>query len=187
MPLLRGIGMRRRGVLGLIGGAVAMPQVALRAQERVRRIGILMNVTADDPEGQAHLASFQQGLQAAGWTVGRNLQIDHRWASGEVELYRQAAAELLALAPDVVLVAGAAVLAMQRASRTVPIVFAQAIDPVGAGYVASLARPGGNATGFMQFEFGLAGKWLQMLREVAPAVTRVGMLRESANPAGIGQ
>jgi putative ABC transport system substrate-binding protein len=115
------------------------------------------------------------------------LRIDHRWASGEADRFRQTAAELIQLAPDVVVVAGAAVLAVQRSSRTVPIVFVQAVDPVGAGFVTSLARPSGNATGFMQFEYSLAGKWLQLLREIAPGVNRVGLLRDPATPAGIGQ
>jgi putative ABC transport system substrate-binding protein len=178
--------MRRREFIGLVGGAVAVPIFA-RAQDRVRRIGVLMNVAAGDPEAQNHIASFQQGLQELGWTIGRNVRIDIRWASGDFERYRVAAVELAGLSPDVLLVAGAGVRAAQRISPAVPIVFPQAIDPVGAGFVASLARPGGNTTGFMQFEFSLAGKWLELLREIAPNVTRIGLLRESANPAGIGQ
>jgi len=126
-------------------------------------------------------------LQALGWIVGRNLRIEQRWALGEVARYRQAAVELVALEPEVILVAGAGVLAVRQANPNMPMVFPQAIDPVGAGFVGSLSRPGGNATGFMQFEFSLAGKWLQLLREAAPGVARVGLLREAANPAGIGQ
>ncbi len=178
--------MKRRAFIGLVGAAAAMPVVAF-AQERVRRIGILMNVMVGDPEAQAHVTSFQRGLQELGWIVGRNVIIEIRWASGDFQRYWQAATELAALSPDVLLVAGAGVAAAQRTNPNVPIVFPQAIDPVGAGFVASLARPGGNTTGFAQFEFSLAGKWLQILKEVAPGVTRVGLLREPANPAGIGQ
>jgi putative ABC transport system substrate-binding protein len=182
--------VRRREFIALVGGAAASaaswPFVA-RAQEKVRRVGVLMNVASDDPEAQQNVAAFQQGMQALGWIVGRNLRIDQRWTMGEVARYRQAAMELVALGPDVVVAAGAGVLAMRQANPNVPMVFTQTIDPVGSGFVSSLSRPGGNATGFMQFEFSLAGKWLQLLREVAPGVTRVGLLREAANPAGIGQ
>ncbi len=182
--------MKRREFITLVGGGVASsarwPLLA-HAQEKMRRVGVLMNVASDDAEAQQCVAAFQQGLQTLGWAIGRNLRMDQRWALGEVTRYRQAAMELLALGPDVVLVAGAGVLAVRQASPAVPIVFPQAIDPVGAGFVASLSRPGGNTTGFMQFEFSLAGKWLQLLREVAPSTTRVGLLREAANPAGIGQ
>lgn len=178
--------MRRRTFVGLVGGVVAMPALAF-AQDRVRRVGVLMNVQAGDPEAQSHIASFQQGMQELGWTIGSNIRFDVRWASGDFQRYRQAAAELIALSPDVVLVAGAGVTAVQRASGTVPIVFPQAVDPVGAGFVVGLARPGGNTTGFMQFEYSLVGKWFDLLKEVAPGITRVGMLREPANPAGIGQ
>jgi putative ABC transport system substrate-binding protein len=182
--------MQRREFITLLGGAAvssaSWPLVA-RAQEKVRRVGVLMNVASDDPEAQQHVAAFQQGMQALGWIVGRNLRIDQRWAMGEVARYRQAAIELAALGPDVVLVAGAGVLPMRQVNPNLPMVFPQAIDPIGSGFVASLSRPGGNVTGFMQFEFSLAGKWLQLLREVAPGVTRVGLLREAANPAGIGQ
>ncbi len=179
--------MRRRDFIAALGGAVVAWPLPAPAQERVRRVAVLMNVGAEDPDAQLRLAAFQQGLQPLGWTVGRNLRIDHRWATGEADRFRQAAAELMQLTPDVVVVAGAAVLAVQRSSRTVPIVFVQAVDPVGAGFVTSLARPSGNATGFMQFEYSLAGKWLQLLREIAPGVNRVGLLRDPATPAGIGQ
>lgn len=178
--------MRRRAFIGLVGGAAAMPYVVL-AQDRVRRIGVLMNVQAGDPEAQTHITAFQQGMQDLGWALGSNVRYDVRWASGDFERYRQAATELLSLSPDVMLVAGAGVTAAQRGSRTVPIVFPQAVDPVGAGFVSGLARPGGNTTGFMQFEYSLVGKWFDLLREIAPGVARVGMLREPANPAGIGQ
>jgi ABC-type uncharacterized transport system substrate-binding protein len=182
--------MKRRQFITLLGSAVAAWPVAARAQqgERMRRVGVLMNLPADDPEAQLYMAAFQQGLQDAGWSVGRNLRIDHRWGPLDREQYRQKAAELVALAPDVVLGAGGATAeAVHRASRGVPVVLAQSIDPVGAGVVASLARPGGNVTGFMQFEYSLGGKWLELLRELAPGVTRVGVLRDSANAAGIGQ
>ena len=169
----------------IAGAAAAAMPLAAHAQEKVRRVGILMNVTSDDPEAQQCIAAFQQGLQALGWVVGRNIWIDQRWALGEAS--RQAAEELIALGPDAMLVAGAGVLAVRRASPTLPVVFPQAVDPVGAGFVNSLSRPGGNATGFMQFEFSLAGKWLQLLREAAPGVNRFGLLRDAANPAGIGQ
>ncbi len=178
--------MKRREFLTVLGGAATIP-LAARAQEKVRRVGVLMNVTSDDPEAQQYVAAFQQGLQALGWIVGRNLRIDQRWALGEAGRYRQAAVELVALGPDVILAAGAGVLAVRQVDPKVPVVFPQALDPVGSGFVASLSRPGGTATGFMQFEFSLAGKWLQLLMEAAPGVTRVGLLREAANPAGIGQ
>ncbi len=167
-----------------LGAAAAVP-LAARAQERVRRVGILMNVADGDREAQGYIAAFEEGMRELGWVAGRNLRIDVRWASGEIGRYRETAVELNALSPDVMLVAGAGVGAAQRVTRTVPIVFPQAIDPVGAGFVASLNRPGGNVTGFMQFEYSLTGKWLELLREIAPGVTRVGMLREPLNPAGI--
>ncbi len=182
--------MKRREFITLLGGAAASsaswPCVA-HAQEKVRRVGVLMNVTSDDPEAQQMVAAFQQGLQALGWIVGRNLRIDQRWTMGEATRYRQAAMELVALGPDVVLAAGAGVLAVREANPNLPMVFTQTIDPVGSGFVTSLSRPGGNATGFMQFEYSLAGKWFQLLREVAPGLTHFGLLREAINPAGIGQ
>jgi putative ABC transport system substrate-binding protein len=153
----------------------------------MRRIGVLMHTAADEPESQARLAAFMQGLQELGWAVGRNMRIDYRWSvDGSARLYKDAA-ELVALAPEVVLGGvGATAAALQQASRTVPVVMAQGIDPVGNGYVESLARPGGNITGFIQFEYSLAGKWMELLKQVAPSVTRVGVLREPAG-AGIGQ
>jgi len=178
--------MRRRAFISLLGGVAAMPLVA-HAQERVRRVGILMNVADGDREAQGYVAAFEEGMRELGWVGGRNLRIDIRWASGDIGRYREAAIELNALSPDVLLVAGAGVAAAQRVTRTVPIVFPQSIDPVGAGVVASLNRPGGNATGFMQFEYSLTGKWFDLLREVTPGLKRVGMLREPLNPAGIGQ
>src|SRR5215510_12308212 len=181
--------MRRRTFITLIGGAAAAWPLAARAQqgERVRRIGVLMNSTADDAVSQGRLTAFVQGLQELGWTVGRNLQIDYRWGAGNVERYRRFASELVALAPDVLVTAGApAVEALQRATRTVPIVFTSVTDPVGAGLVASLARPGGNTTGFTLSEYGLSGKWLELLKEIAPRVMRTAVLRDPV-VVGIGQ
>jgi putative ABC transport system substrate-binding protein len=179
--------MRRREFIAGLGGAAAWPLVA-DAQERMRRVGVLMNTTAEEPEAQSYLAAFQQGMQELGWSVGRNLRVELRWGSGDAELTRRYAAELAALSPDVMLAAGGPVVsAMQRASRTIPIIFAQSIDPVGSGIVASLARPGGNTTGFTQFEYSLSGKWAELLKEIAPGTRRVGVMRDPANPAGIGQ
>jgi len=180
----------RRELITLLGGAVAAWPVAARAQqsERMRRIGVLMNMAADDPESQARLSAFVQGLQEFGWTVGRNVRIDYRWGEGDAERYRRQAAELFALEPDVILSWGAEVARKaQNASRVVPVVFAQSIDPVGSGMVASLARPGGNATGFTQFEYSLSGKWLELLKQIAPGVTRMAVLRDSGSSGGIGQ
>jgi putative ABC transport system substrate-binding protein len=182
--------MRRRELIALIGGAAAWPLAALaQTTERMRRIGVLMSTAADDPESQLRLVAFVQGLQQAGWTVGHNVQIDTRWASGDSARLRRATAELLALSPDIILAGGRAasvVPQVRQAGRDTPIVFAQAIDPVGSGYVASLARPGGNVTGFTQFEYTLSGKWLQLLKEIVPGMTRAAVLRETG-PAGIGQ
>ena len=142
-------------------------------RERMRRIGMLMNLTADDPQTMARTAAFLQGLQEFGWTDGRNVRIDTRWTAGDQENYRRYAAELVALMPDVVLAAGgASVAALQQVSRTVPIVFANVTDPVGGGFVASLSRPGGNATGFTGFEYGVSGKWLELLKQIAPGGRR---------------
>ena len=147
-----------------------------------------MNRTADDPEGQTRLAAFLQGLQEAGWTVGGNLRIDVRWGAGDAGRHRTFARELIALAPDVILAGGSlAVAALQQATRTLSIVFATVSDPVGAGFVDSLARPGGNTTGFMNFEYSLSEKWLELLKQIAPGVKRVAVLRNAANAAGIGQ
>jgi ABC-type uncharacterized transport system substrate-binding protein len=181
--------MKRRAFLSLLGAAAAWP-LAARAQqsERIRRIGVLMNLAADDPEGQARIAAFHQGLQEWGWTIGRNVRIDVRWETGDADRIRRYAAELVALAPDIILAsAAAAMVAVQQASRTVPIVFVNIIDPVGAGYVSSLARPGGNATGFTPFEYGLSGKWLELLKQIVPGVTRAAVLRDPAVGSGIGQ
>jgi putative ABC transport system substrate-binding protein len=182
--------MKRREFITLVGGvAVAWP-LAARAQQRekMRRIGVLMNLTADDAEGQGRLAAFLQGLQEAGWSVGRNVRVDLRWGAGDPELYRSYAAELVALAPDVILAAGGVVvLTLQRASRTIPIVFANAAEPVGMGLVASLARPGGNVTGFTNFEFSMGGKWLELLKQIAPGITRAAVLRDPSLASGAGE
>jgi putative ABC transport system substrate-binding protein len=182
--------VRRREFIILLGCAAAALPLAARAQQRekMRRIAVLMNLGADDAEGQERLAAFLQGLQEAGWTVGHNVRIDLRWGAADNELYRKYAAELVALAPDVVLAAGAPVAkTVQRANRTIPIVFANAADPLGSGIVVSLARPGGNATGFTIFEFSMGGKWLELLKQIAPRVARVAVLRDSSNPTGIGE
>jgi len=173
--------MKRREFITLLGSAaVAWPRSARAQQgERMRRVGVLMNLAADDAEGQARIAAFLQGLQQLGWTDGGNVRIDYRWAAGDVGRFQRYAEELLALAPDVILAAAApSVQALQRATRTVPIVFANVSDPVASGFVQSLARPGGNTTGFMQFEYGLSGKWLELLKQVAPDVTRAAVLRD---------
>ena len=161
--------------------------LAARAQERVRRIGVLMGQSASDPVAQARSAAFLQGLQELGWTIGRNVQIEHRWDLDEAD-YRRNAAELVALAPDVILTTGGISMGpLLQATRTVPIVFVQVTDPVGAGYVESLARPGGNATGFIPFEFGMSAKWLELLKEIAPGIKRVAVLRDAALALGMGQ
>src|SRR5258707_4621885 len=179
----------RREFITLLGGATVWPRAARAQQgERMRRIGVMLSTAADDPESSARTASFLQGLQQLGWIEGRNLRIDIRWAAGDAELYRKYAAELVALAPDIILASSSpTVAALQAATRTVPIVFAHAVDPVGAGFVDSLARPGGNATGFVLFEYGISAKWLELLKEIAPRVTRVAVLRDPGTAAGMGQ
>ena len=182
--------MRRREVIALIGGAAATWPLAARAQqpEQMRRIGVLMNIAADDPEGPSRLAMFQQVLQQLGWSEGRNVRIDIRYGANDVDRDRIYATELVALAPDVILAAGTlGVSALQRVTRTIPIVFVGVSDPVGAGLVDTLARPGANATGFMLFEYSSSGKWLELLKEIMPRLTRAAVLRDSANPAGIAQ
>jgi putative ABC transport system substrate-binding protein len=184
--------MRRRDFIALLSGAAAVgawPRAALTQQdERVRRIGILLAARADDVVFQARVGAFLQELQQLGWSIGRNVRVDTRWAGANISEIRRQAAELAALAPDVILAHGASTVgALLQATRTVPIVFPVLGDPVGAGYVDSLARPGGNATGFMNFEFSLGGKWLELLKEIAPGVTRAAVLRDSANPSGTGQ
>jgi len=182
--------MQRRAFITLFAGAAVARPLAASAQqtERMRRIGVLMAVAADDPEGQARLTIFVQALQQLGWTDGRNMRIDVRWGAVDADRYRKYAEELVALAPDVILAGSSAALApLQRATRTVPIVFAGVADPVGAGYVDSLARPGGNVTGFALFEYGIAGKWLELLKQIAPAVTRAAVMRDPTISLGIGQ
>ncbi len=180
--------MRRREFISLLGGAGVAWPLAARAQqpERVRRIGVLLPAAADDAEFQARIGAFQQGLALLGWTIGRNVRIDTRWATANVAEIRRHAAELVAL--DVILAHGdTAVGALLQASRTVPVVFPVVGDPVGAGFVDSMARPGGNVTGFMNFEYGISGKWLELLKEIAPGVTRVAVLRDAAIPTGPAQ
>src|SRR5258707_15806182 len=183
--------MKRREFITLLGGAAAMWPLAARAQqpERMRRIGVLMNTGADEPESQARLAAFMQGLQKLGWAAGGNLRIDYRWSSGDLARLRKDAEELVALRPEVILAGvGATTQTLQQVTRTIPIVMAQGIDPVGNGFVDSLAQPGGNTTGFIQFEYSLAGKWMELLKEVAPGTTRVGVLREAGTPScAVGQ
>jgi putative ABC transport system substrate-binding protein len=183
--------MRRRDFIALTGGAAALAPLVARAQQadRTRRVGILIGSDADDPEFQARIAAFLQGLAQLGWADGRNVRIDTRWATTNPDEIRRQAAELAALAPDVILAAtGTATVApLLQATRIVPIVFAVVIDPVGAGFVASLARPGGNATGFTLFEYGMSGKWLELLKEIAPDVKRAAVLRDPAIASGIGQ
>src|SRR5262249_60902569 len=170
--------MRRRDFVSLLGGAAAWP-LAARAQqpERMRRIGVLSPLTADDAEERARDAAFAQGLQQLGWTVGQNVRIEYRWGRGNAEAMRKYAAELLALSPDVILAGGSiAVAPLLQATRTVPIVFTLVPDPVGASFVDSLARPGGNASGFLAFEYGMGTKWLELLKEIAPGVKRAAGL-----------
>ena len=181
--------MKRREFITLVGGAAAW-SLAARAQqpERMRRIGVLMNLATDDPEAQARLAAFLQSLQEAGWTVGRNAQIDIHWGAADAEQIRNQAIDMVARAPDVILASSPLVLVPLRdATRTIPIVFTAVSDPVAAGFVAGLARPGGNATGFTVFEYGFSVKWLELLKELAPHVTRVAVLQELGNPGGLPQ
>jgi putative ABC transport system substrate-binding protein len=183
--------MRRREFIGGILGSAATWPLAARAQqgEQMRRIGVLTSgAAADDPDGQVRSAAFVQGLQQLGWTDGRNIRIAYRWGAGDADNMRKYAAELVALAPDVILASGTASVApLLQATRTVPIVFVQVTDPVGAGFVDSLAHPGGNATGFLLFEYAISAKWLELLKEIAPRVSRAGVIRDPAQTAGTGQ
>jgi putative ABC transport system substrate-binding protein len=182
--------VKRRAFITLIGGAAVAWPLAARAQqrERIRRIGVLLPATADDADFQAWLGAFQQALAQSGWIIGRNVRIDTRWAGGKADDVSRHAAELVALAPDVILAHGlTAIRPLLQASRTIPIVFPIAGDPVGAGFVDSLARPGGNATGFMTFEYSSAGKWLELLKEIAPGVTRAAVLRDASQGSGTSQ
>ena len=181
--------MNRRELTGLLGTTAAAWPLSARAQqgERVRRIGVFNTFAADDPEGQARIAALLQALQPLGWTVGRTVRIDYRWSTSSTETTRKSATELVALAPDVIVTSFAAgVGPLVEATRTVPIVFVLVADPVGAGFVDSLSRPGGNATGFTAWEYGFAGKWLELLKEIAPGVTRAAVIRDPAITAGIG-
>ena len=182
--------MRRRDFITLLGGAAAAWPLVARAQQpdRMRRIGVLTGITADDPETKARNAAFEQALQQLGWTQGHNVRIDYRFAGGDAAIVRRTAEELVALGPDVIVSTGSfSTGALLRATHTVPVVFAIVPDPVGSGFVDSLAQPGGNATGFMQFEYGLSGKWLELLKEIAPGLTRAIVLWDPAITAGIGQ
>jgi putative ABC transport system substrate-binding protein len=182
--------VKRRAFITLLGGAAATWPLAARAQQRdrMRRIGVLLPFAADDPEAMARVAAFLQGFGELGWTVGRNVRIDYRWSAGDAELTRKNAAELVALAPDVILATGSPVTAaLLEATRTVPIVFVQVPDPVANGFVASLAQPGGNATGFATFDYATNVKWLEVLKEIAPRVKRAAVLRDPTIASGIGQ
>jgi ABC-type uncharacterized transport system substrate-binding protein len=180
--------MRRRDFIKLLGSTAAWP-LAARAQqgERMRRIGVLSALAVDDQDNKVRLAAFQQGLQQLGWTDGHNVRIDHRFAAANLENYHKYAAELVALAPDVILAPGQSLVHLLQATRTIPIVFPIAADPVGSGLVESLSRPGGNATGFLLFEYDLSAKWLELLKEIAPSVTRAAVLRDPTAITGIGQ
>ncbi len=182
--------MRRRDFIKIMAGSAVAAPVAARAQQSngMRRIGVLMSLAADDPESSRRLTAFVQGLQGLGWTDGRNARLDIRWGAGQADRIRKYAEELVALAPDVIIAtASPIVAALQQTSRTVPIVFVHVVDPVGAGYVRSLARPGGNTTGFTNFEYSLSGKWLELLKELAPGVRRAAVIRDPGISAGIGQ
>jgi ABC-type uncharacterized transport system substrate-binding protein len=182
--------VNRREVITLIGGAAVAWPLTARAQqgERARRVGVLMSVAADDAEGQARLMAFGQGLAQLGWTVGRNVRFDIRWTAGKADDTRQYVTELVALAPDAILAAGGSVVGpLLQVTGTVPIVFTQVVDPVGAGFVESLGRPGGNATGFINFEYGISVKWLELLKQIVPSVRRVAVLRDPAIASAVGQ
>jgi putative ABC transport system substrate-binding protein len=181
--------IRRREFITLLGGAAAAWPLAARAQQgkRMPRVGALMPYAENDPQVQARNMAFLQELQHLGWTIGRNVEIDYRWSAGRDDDTQKYAAELVALAPDVIFVSGKGLAPLQRATSTVPIVFALVPDPVGSGFVESLAQPGGNITGFMPFEYGIGGKWLELLKEMVPNITRAAVVRDPAITAGIGQ
>jgi putative tryptophan/tyrosine transport system substrate-binding protein len=181
--------MRRREFIAGMGSAAAWPLASSAQQhERKWRVGVLMTQVEDDPLVQARFRAFVLGLRQLGWTEERNVEIDVRWGAPDPERFRRDAAELVALKPDVMLAAsGATMPAIMQATRTIPVVFVLVPDPVGSGFVESLARPGGNASGFTQFEFGMSGKWLELLKEIAPRVTRAAILRDPIDPAGMGQ
>ena len=182
--------MRRREFITFLGSAAATWPFAARAQqgERVRRVGVLMNIAENDPQATVGLSAFERGLAERGWALGSNMQIEYRWGAGDADRYRRYAPELVALSPDVIVaVGGTAVGALQQASRTVPIVFVAVTDPVSRGLVASLARPGGNTTGFVEFEYSICAKWPEMLKQIAPSVTRAAVIRDPIEFSGIGQ
>jgi ABC-type uncharacterized transport system substrate-binding protein len=182
--------VRRREFITLLGGSLAVWPMAAGAQqrERVRRIGVLIGTAANDPIGQARIAAFLQGLGQLDWMVGRNMRMDIRWSGADSDLTREYATELVALAPEVILASSGSVVGpLRRATRSIPIVFTETSDPVGAGFVESLASPGGNVTGFLTFEYGVSGKWLELLKQIAPTVTRVAVLRDATIPSGTGQ
>src|SRR5262249_50917476 len=182
--------MRRREFIGLVGGAAVTLPLAARAQqtERMRRIGVFMNLAANDPQSSKQISAFLDGLRERGWTSGRNLQIEYRWAADDTRLYHKHAQELIAIAPDVLLVGGGTATGiLQQLTSTVPIVFVEASDPVNRGLVASLAQPGGNITGFTQFEFSIGGKWLELLKQIAPSVRRAAVIRDPTQSSAVGQ
>jgi ABC-type uncharacterized transport system substrate-binding protein len=180
--------VKRREFIRLFGSAAAAWPLAARAQQTIRRIGILLPAAAVDAEFQARVGAFLEGLQQLGWTIGQNVRIDSRWATTNAIEIRRHAAELAALAPDAILASSSpALVALQQATRTVPIVFVNVVDPVGSGFVDSLARPGGNTTGFLLFEYSLSGKWLELLKQIAPNVTRAAVFRDTGNPSGNAQ
>ncbi len=183
-------GIGRREFISALGSTVFMWPLAAHAQQpdRMRRIGVLMNKTTEDSQGRDEISAFVSALQDHGWKLGSNLQIDYRWGAGDANLYRKFAAELVALAPDLMFGAGGTVVgALQQVTRDVPIVFVKTTDPVDRGLVASLSRPGGNTTGFTQFEFGISGKWLGLLKEIAPRVTRAAVIRDPSEFSGVGE
>jgi putative ABC transport system substrate-binding protein len=180
--------MRRREFIKVIGGAAVAWSFAARAQERTRVVGFLNILADDDPESRLRIAAFKKSLQELGWKEGSNVRIEERYAGGDSERVRKYAKELATLAPDVILTSGSVtVRPLQQATRTIPIVFVQTVDPVGSGYVESMSRPGGNTTGFTQFEYSLSGKWLELLKQIAPQVTRVAVIRDPVNGSGIAQ
>jgi putative ABC transport system substrate-binding protein len=182
--------LKRREFITLLGGAAVAWPLAARAQQpdRMRRIGALLATAADDPEGKAQIAAFLQSLQQLGWTVGRNVQIDYRWGAVNADRVRSYSSELVALAPDIILAVGGTIVgALEQATRTVPIVFVNATDPVGRGLIESLARPGGNVTGFTPFEFGISAKWLELLKQIAPSVTQAAVIRDPTATGTVGQ
>jgi putative ABC transport system substrate-binding protein len=188
-PRRRGDRVRRREFITLLGGAAAAWPVAARAQQadRVRRVGIFMDLAEQDAEGQTRVAAFRKGLQDLGWTEGRNVKFDTRWTAGDPARMRRYAADLVGLAPEVIMNGGLPTLvAMQQETRTIPVVFAQVLDPVGAGFVESLSRPGGNITGFVSFEYSIAGKWLETLKLMAPHIVRIAAVRDLASPSEMG-